>query len=122
MTPHSHYGFAFDKSTIDAAPLPSIPKHLLPWLKKDRKEAVEGVHHKDSTGQMIHDGSGLEKAEQDLRKVQTDLLAKGNSKDRQAILEMQKIGAEINVQFYQGKIYLLDKVIATTESSQGKSL
>ncbi len=106
------YGPAFSTITIDSEPLPRVSAHLLPWLIKDRREAIEGGYGKDSTGKVVHDGTGLDRAQKSLRQAEAALAAKPDDPKTLTFLEEQLAIAKGKVGFYTGKLYLLDKVIA----------
>ena len=91
----SIYGSVWSREYIDAHPIPVVPRELLPWLKKDRDNGV-----------------GLKKAEQSLRAAKRALV---DATDPKVIefLQIQEASAAGKVAFYAGKIYLLDKVIAS---------
>lgn len=115
MTPI--YGSVWSREYIDAHPLPIIRPDLLPWLIKDRAEAVEGGYMWDvKTSKQVHDGSGLQKAEQSLRAAKKALTETDDPKAVE-FLKGQLHSAEGKAEFYAGKIYLLDKVIAATQAS-----
>ncbi len=105
--PHTVWAIPY----LDTQPVPQIAAHLAPWLAKDRREAVEGAMQKDSTGKIVHDGSGLEKAERSLRSAQAALKSATDEKEI-AFLQYQCGMAQSKVEFYTGKIHLLDKMIA----------
>ncbi len=107
------YGSVWSKETIDSEPLPTVSRELLPWLIKDRREAVEGVWGKDSNGKPAHDGSGLDKAKRSLRAAETGLSEGPTDAKVLRFLTEQVSTARGKVAFYEGKIYLLDKVIAS---------
>lgn len=112
------YGFAYSPEVLDSTPLPVVPRHLLPWLIKDRKEAEVGTtYYNSETKQHDHDRSGLDYAERELRRIAADLRTPGNSADRNAILSHQLDGQQQRVDFWRGKIALLDRVIAATQAS-----
>ncbi len=113
----SQHQRAFSASKIDSEPLPVVSPSLLPWLRKDRKEALDGSYHWDvKLGKEVHDGSGLIKARQSLRAAQTALAAGPSDPKVAAFLEFQRGAAQGKVGFYEGKIHLLDRVIAATEA------
>lgn len=110
------YGSVWSKEYIDAEPLAIVPKHLLPWLIKDRKNAIEGsMEWNSKEKKLMHDGSGLEKAEQSLRAATHALADNPSDPVVREFLEFQKGAAEGKVAFYSGKVYLLDKLIAETQ-------
>lgn len=93
-----------------------VSHSLLPWLIKDRREAEEGstfYDHKDK--EEKHDRQGLLFAERELRRIKNDLATEKPHTNRAAILRWQASGQEEQVEFWRGKIYLLDKVIAETQ-------
>lgn len=108
---------SFSREIIDSQPLPVVSRDLLPWLIKDRREAETGAFYWDTKkGELVPDGSGLEHAEKDVRQATAKL--EGNlSADMRAIWELQLAGARGKAEFYRGKMYLLDKVIAATKGS-----
>lgn len=110
------YGSVWSREMIDSEPLPIVPKALLPWLRKDRREAEEGGTFYDSQSKAhVHDRSGLVYAERELRRLTADLASAEPTSDRAAILRHQLAGQEEQVEFWRGKVYLLDRVIAATE-------
>lgn len=115
----THYGSVWSREYIDSEPIPVVSKSLLPWLKKDRREAEEGAMvkatNKDGKMEIAHNGEGLERAERDLRRIKGDLAAETPGSDRSIILARQAEGMAERVEAWQGKIYLLDKVIAATQ-------
>lgn len=116
MTTFPH-GDIFSLAYIDSNPLPQVPKDLLPWLVKDRREAEEGgTFYNSATKVHEHDRSGLHYAERELRRIQTDLAEAKPESDRAAILRHQEEGMQQRVVFWRGKCYLLDKVIAATRA------
>ena len=111
-------GPAFSITVLDAEQLPAIPKHLLPWLLKDRREAVDGsTFYNTQTKEHQHDRMGLTYAERELRRIKVELEQPSNSADRNAILALQFQGQEASVEFWRGKIYLLDKMIAAAQAA-----
>lgn len=110
------YGPAFSKETIDSQTLPVVSRDLLPWLLKDRKEALEGSmaksQNKKGEIRMVHDGFGLDKAEKSLRQAEAGLAENPADPKVVKFLNEQVAMAKGKVGFYEGKIYLLDKVIA----------
>lgn len=67
---------------------------------------------KDTAGKTVHDGAGLEKARKALRQVEAVLAEKQSDAKVTEFLEEQLATARGKVEFYTGKIHLLDKVIA----------
>ena len=113
------YGSVWSKETLDSQPLPKVSKSLLPWLIKDRREAETGASfYNSATGKNEHDRQGLEHAERELRRIKTDLASAKEGTNRAAILSWQMTGQEEQVEFWRGKMYLLDKVIAATQGRQ----
>lgn len=106
-------GPAFSIEVIDSEVVPIVPKHLMPWLIRDRREAQEGAFVKDSSGKTMHDGAGLDKAQKALRQVEIALTTKQTDAKIIEFLQEQLATAKGKVEFYSGKIYLLDKIIAT---------
>lgn len=107
-------GPAFSIEVIDSEPLPQVPKHLMPWIVRDRREAVEGSMVKDKDGKMVHNGEGLDRAEKSLKQIKAALAS--NPKEDYLVarfLEEQFATANGKVEFYRGKIYLLDKIISS---------
>jgi len=111
-------GAAFSQEVIDSCVLPTVPENLLPWLLRDKKEALEGCTVKDSKGNLVHDGSGLERAKQSLH-VAEGKLAEGHT-DAKIInfLREQRGMAQGKVDFYTGKLYLMDKIIEQTRKNK----
>lgn len=117
------YGSVWSREYIDAHPIPEVSKSLLPWLIKDRREAEEGAtFYNSATGKDEHDRQGLQHAERELRRIKSDLALSAKTRDegdressRTAILRWQATGQEEQVEFWRGKVYLLDKVIAVTQ-------
>ncbi len=113
----SQYGSVWSKEYIDANPLPVVSRDLLPWLKKDRREAEVGAMvkatGKDGKTETTHNKEGLEHAERELRRIQNDLATEKPDSNRAAILRWQAEGMADRVEFWRGKMYLLDKVIAS---------
>lgn len=115
------YGSVWSKEYIDASPLPVVSRELLPWLKKDRREAEVGTTFFNvKEGRDEHDKQGLEYAERELRRIKADLDMESKKRapgdretDRTAILRWQAEGVADQVEFWRGKMYLLDKVIAS---------
>lgn len=108
---------AFSTECIDSEPLPVVSKDLLPWLIKDRREAIDGVYLQDSKLGRVHDGSGLDKAKQSLRRAKSmlaEITPETDPKTR-IFLESQLAAAEGKTSFYRGKVYLMDKIIAATQ-------
>lgn len=105
-------GAAFAIPILDSEPIPVVPKHLMPWILKDRREAMEGAMVKDTAGKVVHDGAGLEKARKSLRQVEAALAEKQSDAKVAEFLEEQLATARGKVEFYTGKIHLLDRVIA----------
>jgi hypothetical protein len=115
MTPT--YGSVWSTTYIDASPIPVVSRDLLPWLKKDRREAEVGAMvratNKDGKTETTHNKEGLEHAERELRRIQSDLASERSDTDRAAILRWQAEGMQDRVEFWRGKMYLLDKIIAS---------
>lgn len=115
MTPPT-YGSVWSTAYIDAHPLPRVPRDLLPWLKKDRREAeTGGTFWNVKEGRDEHDKQGLHHAEREVRRIKSALDDEDPATDRAAILSHQLDGQEQQVEAWRGKCYLLDKVIAATE-------
>lgn len=114
-------GDVWSREYIDANPLPVVSKELVPWLVKDRREAeTGGTFYNSATGKHEHDRQGLEYAERELRRINSDLalsVKQGDESDRTQILRHQAKGQEEQVGFWRGKVYLLDKVIAAAKAS-----
>ncbi len=112
------YGSVWSREYIDSNPLPVVSKSLLPWLLKDRREAVEGamakVTKKDGKMETMHNGEGLDRADRDVRRLKSALEEETKSEVVE-FLTAQLCGAENKAAFYRGKIYLLDKVIEATK-------
>lgn len=109
-------GDVWSKEYIDSEPIPVVSRDLLPWLKKDRREAMEGAMVKatDKEGtKIVHNGEGLKCAERDVRRS-TSALATATDPKAIEFLKIQLGTAEGKAGFYRGKIYLLDKIIAAT--------
>lgn len=110
------YGSVWSKEYIDANPIPVVSRELLPWLKKDRREAEVGAMvratNKDGKTETTHNKEGLEYAERELRRIHSDLAGEKPDSDRATILRWQAEGMADRVEFWRGKIYLLDKIIA----------
>lgn len=120
------YGSSFSREAIDAE-LPMILRHaspaLLPWYRKDRREAETGGTFWDSKdGKDCHDRQGLDYARRELRRIQADLatekpLGLGDAPNhRHAILTIMAAKQQAAVEFWEGKCYLLDRVIAAMEA------
>lgn len=105
------YGRAFSREVIDSEPVVKLPKELIPWLQNDMREAIEGTFVKDHKGNPEHDGQGLDKAEKYLKTTQALLKSEADEKNI-AFIKVQLANAQNKVEFYRGKIYLLDKLIA----------
>lgn len=113
------YGSVWSNATIDGEPLPKVPKHLLAWLTKDCKEAEEGTSFFNvKEGRDEHDKSGLDYAERELRRIRGDLASEKPGSDRAIILGRQELGQQERVEFWKGKIYLLDRVIEETQRGE----
>jgi hypothetical protein len=116
-------GHSFSPTVLEASPIPSVPAELLPWLRKDRREAVDGVtFYNSATGKDQHDRMGLTYAQRELRRIETDirdaLRANGDMpNDRTAILTIQRNQQACFVQFWEGKIWLLDRMIAAAQAT-----
>jgi hypothetical protein len=110
------YGPAFALDRLAAETPPTVPKHLMPWLLKDRREAVEGCYVRRPGEVLELDGSGLEKAERNVRQLESQLAGPSLSVDMQAILRVQLEGARGAVEFWRGKVYLLDRIIGRTHA------
>lgn len=110
------YGSVWSREYIDASPIPVVSRELLPWLKKDRREAETGAMVKatnnDGKTELTHNKEGLEYAERELRRIKGDLASETPGTDRAIILSHQAEGMADRVEFWRGKMYLLDKMIA----------
>ncbi len=111
---HSPYGHAFSPEVIAATPLPVVHPSLLPWLRKERVAAVEGSTYWNGK-EDTHDRMGLTYAQRELRRIESDLADAKD--DRAAILAIQQTQQRIFVQFWEGKMALLDRIIAATEGT-----
>lgn len=111
------YGPAFALDRLATETLPVVSKDLMPWLHKDRREAVDGCMVKDQNGKFGHDGSGLLKAERSLRTAEAALSANPTDPKVLAFLREQVAIARGKVPFYRGKIYLLDRIIGITHAA-----
>lgn len=109
------YGSVWSKELIDSEPPLKVSKDLLPWLLKDRKQAEEGtMFFNVKEGRDEHDKQGLDYAERELRRIKADLATeKSPDTNRAVILAHQARGQQEQVDFWRGKIYLLDKTIAS---------
>lgn len=122
FSPHSPIGCSFSREVIDASVLPVVSKDLLPWLLKDRREAVEGSSFWNAAeGKDQHDRMGLTYAQRELRRIESDLASEkplpgGGQSERAAILTIQRNQQAAFVRFWEGKCYLLDKVIEATRA------
>lgn len=116
------YGSVWSPAYIDAQPLPVVPRELLPWLKKDRREAETGAMvratNNDGKTELTHNKEGLEYAERELRRIKADLAGEKSGTDRHVILSRQVEGMMERVEFWRGKMYLLDKIIEATQRSE----
>ena len=96
-----------------------VTKDKLPWLKRDRREAEEGLTRQvtNENGERVieHDRMGLDHARKELRRIQADLAA-ATTPNRQSILRIMVTQQEAAVRFWEGKMYLLDRVIAALEA------
>lgn len=115
------YGHAFSPEVIAASPPLLVDPSLLPWLRKDRREAETGAFRtaidKDGKQTTSHDRQGLEHAQKEARRIERDLAAAIPGSNRAAILAIQQVQAACAVQFWQGKMALLDRAIAAAEKA-----
>src|SRR6185295_15128687 len=119
-------GEAFARDYIDASPLPVVDPSLLPWLLKDRQEAIDGTTFWNAAeGKDQHDRQGLTYAQRELRRLQSDLAAEENPNhpptNRCAILRIMVTQQECAVRFWEGKCYLLDRVIENARKAKGNA-
>ncbi len=110
------YGSVFSKEYIDANPIPVVSPGLLPWLKKDLETAHVGCMVSDKkTGEPVHDRSGLDFAVNELKGLEAKARETKNA-ELAAIYSIQVGWAQKKVEFWRGKIYLLEKIIAAKKN------
>ncbi len=108
----------FSKEYINTVPTTMmVDKAMRPWLIKDRKEAVEGRSILFE-GKLVHDCQGLDYAKKELAAVMAKLEDKSLYSYNSTLLpiyQIQKVQLEKKVEFWEGKIYILDYLIAATK-------
>ncbi len=121
ILPNGTHTNAFSPEGIAATPVASYNREAVHWFQRDRREALEGsMVWSTKEGKETHDGSGLEKAQQDLRRLRADLAAEHNPNhsptSRYQVLAIMVEQQGYLVQFYEGKIALLDRLIAAAQT------
>lgn len=117
ITPDGTHVHAFSPEGIAATPVPAYNRDAVHWFQRDRREAVEGTMvWSAKEGKQVHDGTGLEKAQQELRRLRAALAEEHNPNHpptgRYQVLTIMVQQQELAVQFWEGKIALLDRYIA----------
>jgi hypothetical protein len=117
ILPNGTHTHAFSPEGIAATPIPIYPREVIPWLQRDRKDAVEGgTRYNHEKKEIEPDGLGLTYATRELKRLERDRAdAEGTRKDILTIMIGQQRYA---VQFWEGKINLLDRIIAAAQGSQ----
>lgn len=120
ILPDNTHTHAFSPEAIAATHVPVYNRDAVHWFQRDRREAAEGTMvWSTKDGKEVHDGSGLEKARQELRRLTADLAAETNPNhpptSRAQVLTILVEQQGYLVQFWTGKIALLDRLIAAAE-------
>lgn len=116
MTPIVVHGNAFSPEVLAITPIPVFNREAVQWLRADRKDAVEGAMRFDPKEKVWeHNGQGLDHAVKELKRLERDLeIASGTRRDILAIMVKQQ---RCTVQFWEGKIWLLDQMIAAAQKA-----
>lgn len=115
ILPNSTHTHAFSPEGIAATPVPVYNREVVRWFKADRQDAIVGaMRFNPHSKQMEHNGLGRDHATSELARLERDHVAatEGPRKDILSILLTQQRFA---VQFWTGKILLLDRLIAAAE-------
>lgn len=114
ILPDNTHTHAYSPEGIAATPVPAYNREVIPWFRKDRQYAIEGSMRYDPKEKVWEpDGMGLEHAARELKRVERDHEAATG--DRKAILAIMLVQQRFAVQFWTGKIALLDRLIAAAE-------
>lgn len=114
IIPNGTHVHAFSPEGIAATPIPVYNREAIHWFQRDRKDAVEGaMRYNPETKQEEHNGQGLDYAVKELKRLERDLGdATGTRRDVLTIMVGQQ---RLAVQFWEGKIALLDRLIAAAQ-------
>lgn len=107
------YGRVFSPEYLSQEALPKISKEFTPWLKKDRDIAVVGEYTHDKDGKLVHNGQGSEAAERQLKAVETVYREKSYAPAQEPFVLAKLENAKNNLVFWQGKLSILDRLIAS---------
>ncbi len=115
ILPNGSHAHAFSPEGVAATHVPAYPREAVHWFKADRQYAVEGGMRYDPK-EKVHepDGMGLEHAQRELKRIERD--HETATGDRRAILAIMLTQQRYAVQFWQGKIALLDRLIAAAQT------
>lgn len=110
---HDH---AFSPAVLAHHRIPAYNAAALPYLLRDRKEAVEGgMRYNPETKEQEHNGEGELHARAMLKRLENRL--QGDISDNlRAILTIQLAQQRVAVQFWEGKLWLLDQMIALAKA------
>ena len=101
----------FSRDFIDSEKLDPIPSHLLAWAKKDLRETLEEDLPKAD--------KALKQAERELAFLLRDLSHRKidpEKSDEVQFLEQMCTASRLKMEFYDGKVHLLKKRIALSNS------
>lgn len=105
---HDH---AFSPAVLATTVIPAFNRAALPYLLRDRKECVEGgMRYNPETKADEHNGEGIDHARDMLKRIENRL--QGDVSDNlRAILNVQLVQQRRSVQFWEGKLWMLDQMI-----------
>ncbi len=117
ILPNGSHTHAFSPEGVAATHVPAYNRDAVHWFKADRQDAIDGaMRFNPHSKQLEHNGLGLDYAQRELDRLVRDYAAatEGPRKDILSILLTQQRYA---VQFWTGKIALLDRLIAAATTS-----
>ncbi len=117
ILPNGTHTHAFSPEAIAATPVPVYNREVIPWFKADRQNAIDGkMRYNPDSKQNEHDGQGLDYAQRELDRLERDHAA-ADEGPRKEILSILLTQQRYAVQFWTGKIALLDRLIAAAQAS-----
>ncbi len=115
LLPNGTHTHAFSPEAIAATHVPAYNRETIHWFKADRQDAIDGaMRFNPHSKQLEHNGLGLDHAVSELARLERDHEAATG--DRKAILAIMVTQQRCFVQFWEGKIALLDRLIAAAQA------
>ncbi len=117
ILPNGSHTHAFSPEGVAATPVAAYNRDAVHWFKADRQDAIDGaMRYNPETKQHESNGQGLTYAERELARLERDHAA-ATEGPRKDILSMLVTQQRYAVQFWTGKIALLDRLIAAAATS-----